>query len=146
MLAISVRRDAIDDDTIPHVDDAIEIDDRFGIVRDHDDGLTQILVELTKHLKNDFGILGVEIAGRLVGEENFGFVDDGAGDGNALLLAAGEFGRFVVHTTGETEHLGDDIEAVRIKAVAMNELSDGDIAFGGEGREKIEALKDEADF
>ncbi len=39
--------------------------------------------------------LGVEIAGRLVGEEHRRPRDDGARDGDALLLAAGQLGRRV---------------------------------------------------
>ena len=38
------------------------------------------------------GGAGVEVAGRLVGQDNFGAVHDGAGDGDALLLAAGKLG------------------------------------------------------
>ena len=33
---------------------------------------------------------GIEIAGRLVGKDNRRIVDDGAGDGDALLFAAGK--------------------------------------------------------
>src|SRR5580704_4751813 len=56
-LAISVRRHSVDDHAIPHVHHAVKIRRGFGIVRDHDDRLAQILVELPKHLQHDFGIL-----------------------------------------------------------------------------------------
>ena len=46
----------------------------------------------------------------------------------------------------EAQHFGDDIEAVRVVTIAVNELRDSDIAFGGERRQKIEALEHEADF
>jgi len=35
--------------------------------------------------------LGVEVSGGLVGEDDGGVIDQGAGDGDALALAAGEF-------------------------------------------------------
>ena len=39
---------------------------------------------------------GVEVAGRLVGQQQARLVGQGAGDGDALLLAAGQLGRLVV--------------------------------------------------
>ena len=47
-------------------------------------------VDAFKFLHDDMRRVGVEIASRLVGENNFGFRDDGAGDCGALLLTAGE--------------------------------------------------------
>jgi hypothetical protein len=35
---------------------------------------------------------------------------------------------------------------MRIEAISMDELGDGDVAFGAERRKQIETLKDEADF
>lgn len=40
----------------------------------------------------------------------------------------------------------DDFETVRIETVAVDELSNGDIASGGQGGKKIEALEDEPDL
>ena len=51
-----------------------------------------------------------------------------------------------MEASGKTQHFGDHIEAVWIEAIAVNELGDGDVAFGGEGGKQIETLKDEADF
>ena len=88
----------------------------------------------------------VQVSGRLVRQDNFRFVDDGARDGHALLLSAGQFRRPVLQAVGEAEHLGDDLKAVRIEAVAVNVLRDGDIAAGVERRQKVESLKYEADL
>src|SRR5260370_22277141 len=49
-------------------------------------------------------------------------------------------------TARQAEHLGYDIETVRIETVTMNKLRDGDIPFGRKGGEQIETLEDEADF
>jgi hypothetical protein len=43
---------------------------------------------------------GVEIAGGFVGVDDAGVVDERAGDGHALLLAAGKFGGQVMETLG----------------------------------------------
>src|SRR5271163_774825 len=141
-----VRRDAVDDDAVAHVNDAIEVGGGFGIVGDHYDGLAEILVQAAEHLEDDFGIFGVEIAGGLIGEKDFGFIDDGSGDGHALLFAPGHFRGAMMKPSIEAEHLGDHVEAMRIEAVAVDVLSNGDIAFGGERRKEIKALKNEADF
>lgn len=54
MLDMSVRWNAIDDDAVSHVNDAIEIDGGLGIVSDHDDGLAEVLVKAAKHFEDDF--------------------------------------------------------------------------------------------
>ena len=51
-----------------------------------------------------------------------------------------------MEATGKAQHFCDYVEAVRIEAIPVNELRDGDVALGGEGRKQIETLKDEADF
>ena len=55
------------------------------------------------------GGLGIEIAGRLVANENRRSVDDGARNRNALLLTAGKLIGKLVHLVleaNEAEHLG----------------------------------------
>ena len=52
----------------------------------------------------------------------------------------------MLEASGETQHFGDYVEAVRIKAISVDELRDGDVAFGAEGGKQIETLKDEANF
>ena len=99
MLAISVGRDAINDNAVAHVHDAIEVGDGFRIVRDHHDGLAQIFVQLAQHFEHDVGIFRVEVTRWLVGKQDFWFVDDRARDGHALLLAAGKLGRFVMQAS-----------------------------------------------
>ena len=48
--------------------------------------------------------------------------------------------------SNEPQHFCDYVEAVRIEAISVNELRDGDIAFSAERRKQIETLEDEADF
>ena len=49
--------------------------------------------------------LGVEVAGRLVGEQQRGRGDQRPGHGDPLLLAAGELVRLVVDPVGEAHQL-----------------------------------------
>ena len=57
------------------------------LVRDHDHGQT-FLSQLAHHAQHFFAQFGVERAGRLVEEHHLRFHGQGAGDGDALLLAA----------------------------------------------------------
>ena len=58
------------------------------------------------------GGVRIEIAGRLVGEQHPRRVGDGAGDRDALLLAAGQFGRPMGDAVGEAE-IGQDFLGAR---------------------------------
>src|ERR1700726_4081846 len=79
---------AIDHHTIAHVEHAIAVCGRVWIMRDHDDGLAKIAVELPKQRKNRLGIFRIQVAGGLVRQHQFGFADDGPGQRNALLLSS----------------------------------------------------------
>ena len=74
-----------------------------GIVRDHNHELG--LGDFLENLHDLLAGLGVESAGGLVGQENVWVVDEGAGDGDALHLAAGKFGRAFHHMVAETDSL-----------------------------------------
>ncbi len=58
-----------------------------GIMRDHHDGAS-LLMKFAQQPQHDFFILRVEIAGRFVGQNNLGIVDQSARDTDTLLLAA----------------------------------------------------------
>ena len=67
-----------------------------GVVGDHDDGLAEFLVEPLEEFQDFFGAGRVEVSGVFVVEDDVGVGDDGAGDGDALFLAAGELAGEVV--------------------------------------------------
>src|SRR6266481_5663858 len=94
------------DCAIAHVDDAVAHLRCFRVVRDHEHRLSELLVGITQHLQDDFGILRVQVAGRLVSQDNRRLIDQRSRQRHALLLAAGKFGRPVVETPGNSQHLG----------------------------------------
>ena len=65
------------------------------IVR-HQDHRDPLGVELLEHPQDFDAGVRIEVAGRLVGQEQGGVVDQGPGDGHPLLLAARHLRRFVV--------------------------------------------------
>ena len=79
------------------------------VVGGDDDGGAEP-VHFLEELHQTLGLGVIEIAGGFVGEEQAGAVDDGSGDGDALLLAAGQLGWSGVGLPGEAdpaEHFAD---------------------------------------
>ena len=76
---------------------------QLGVVRDHDDEL--LVRDLLQDVHDLDGGLGVERAGRLVGQQDLGVVDKGAGNGHALHLATGHLVRALVELVAEADLL-----------------------------------------
>ena len=77
------------------------------VVRDHHDGLAVLAVELLQQSQDLLRGLAVEVAGRLVADEERRVRNDRA-HGDSLLLAAGELGRAVLGAVTETDQLERD--------------------------------------
>ena len=76
---------------------------------DHDDGGAGG-VEFGEHFHDGVAVGGVEIAGGFVGQEYGWIAGQSAGDGDALLLAAGELSgivRAAMRDLDAFEHVGD---------------------------------------
>ena len=81
--------------------------------------------------RHDFaGIVGVEVAGRFVGQQDGRAVDDGAGDAQALLLAAGERDRRGLFARRSRPTLSSAARARRARlAAAKPTISSGSITL-----------------
>ena len=88
---------------------------------------------------------GVEVAGRLVGEQHGRLGDERAGDRDALLLAAGELRRLVVAALGEADALDQRVD--RRASGLRPAIASGseDVLLRGQRRQQVEGLEDEAD-
>ena len=141
-----------EDSAVVEGDDAEGVLGHVGVVGDHEDGAAAAVGGGGGDLFEDFGhVLGVgfvEVAGGFVGEEDGGVVGEGAGDGDALLFAAGEIGGAAVGFGFEADlgeqFLGADA-ALAAGEAAEFEHREGDVFFGGEFRQQEMELKDEAD-
>ncbi len=90
----------------------------------------------------------VEVAGGLVGQQDGGVVDQRAGDGHALALAAGKLVGLVVHALfqvhlpqgllGPLQPLGGGHAGIDQRQL--------DVVQRGGARQQVEGLEDEADF
>ncbi len=80
----------------------------FGevLIVGHDDEGDAVLAGQIEQDLHDFrAVDGIQISRRLVGEEDFRLVDDGAGDGDPLLFAARKLGGQVVHAITQADAL-----------------------------------------
>jgi hypothetical protein len=95
-LSGALRGGVGEDLAVADVDDAMGVLGDVGFVGDEDDGVAAG-VERVKEGHDFVAGFGVEVAGGLVGEDDGGPVDEGAGNGDALALTAGELVGLVVH-------------------------------------------------
>ena len=118
-----------------------------GVVGDHDDGFAEFLVEALEEGEDFLGGGGVEVAGGFVGEDEVGVGDDGAGDGDALFLAAGELaGKWSRRSPRPTSLRAVAALFAALAAGEAGELEgEFDVFEGGEDGDEVEGLEDEAD-
>src|SRR5438477_4978845 len=120
---------------------------RVRIVSHHDDRLLVFVVEPLQQGEHFAGRLCVEIASRLVGEQERRVGDYGARDGHSLLLPAGELARVVLLAVAE----GDDPERRHhvIAALLFRQVREQqrqfDVLERGQDGNQVVQLKDESD-
>ena len=121
------------------------------LVRDEQDGDAALLVQALEDAHDLDAGARVEVAGGFVGQDDRRLVDQRAGDGDALLLAAGELVRHVVIALAEPDRVErrqralvplGGLEAV-LRAVEQRQL---DVVERGRARQQVEALEHEADL
>jgi hypothetical protein len=130
--------------------DGEAVGEGFGkraFVGDHDDGHAELGLQFAEKSEDSFAGGGIEIPRGLVGEKNFWAIDEGAGDGDALLFAAGEFRGAMAEAMRKADALEGFADASgAICAIDFGEAKwEFDIFFECHAREKVEGLKDHAD-
>ena len=88
---------------VEHPADAVGGAQHLGVVGGADDGDAVAGVEFLEQLDDLGAGLRVEVAGGFVGENDARGVRQGAGDGDALLLAAGELEGLVVEAVAKAD-------------------------------------------
>ena len=117
----------------------------FRIMGDEDDGDT-LAVEVLEQGQDLQRGAAVEGTGRLVGEQEAGLVDERAGDGDALLLAAGKLHGAVMGSFGQA-HAAQRGERPLAPNLAVGPGIDHrqlDIGARIDARQQVELLEDEA--
>ena len=86
-------RDLADDLPVAQLDGAVPVGGGERVVRDHDDGqVAARCSSAAQQIEDGLAAARVEVAGRLVGEQQHRIGHQRAGDGDALLLAARQLG------------------------------------------------------
>ena len=116
----------------------------LGVVGDHDDGVA-VAVEVLEELGDDLLVGGVEVAGGLVGEQDGWVVDEGAGDADALLFAAGELAGQVLGAGGEADAF-EGGAGFGLVGHGVEVLGEHDVLERREVGDQVELLEDEADL
>jgi hypothetical protein len=134
-----------DDGTAMEEGDAVRyIPGELHVVGDEEHG-EAVIGEATEDVTDLLAEFGVEGGGGFVEEERARFHGEGAGDGDALLLSAGELGGTVMGAIGEANP-GEEFEGLGFDLAARAaEDMDGcfeDVFEGGEVREEVELLED----
>ncbi len=113
---------------------------------DHHDGLAE-LAHGGAHERQDLGAgARVEVAGRLVGEDDLGAAGERSGDGDPLLLAARELGRAVPQAVRRDRRSSTTWSNHSAIGLAAGEAGgQRDVLGRGERRDEVERLEDEAD-
>ncbi len=141
LLAVLVVVD-VGDVTVAHVDDAVGHAGDIGVVGDDGGGGAEFAIDAIDGFEDEDAGFGVKSAGRLVAEQDAGALGDGAGNGDTLLLAAGELGREMVHAGGEA----DEVEGFFGLHGGLRDFGNGgDVFEGGEAGDEVVELEDETD-
>ena len=129
---------------VGELDAAVGLARDVGIVRNHEDGVARAM-ELAEDFEHDGFVGSIEVAGRLIGENQLGLIDECASNGNALLLAAGELGGKMRQAVGKAD-AAQRFFGLRFVRDAVEVLRQHHVFDGVEIRDKMKLLEDEADF
>ena len=114
---------------------------------DHDHCRALFAIEGEDEVEDGAAGGAIEIAGGFVGEEDGRAEGKGAGEGDALLFAAGELDGVVIEAAGEADAVEEFAGAGAAAGIAAGEFhGEEHVFFGGEGGEEMVGLEDEADF
>jgi hypothetical protein len=120
-----------------------------GVVGDDDEGDVLGAVEVEEEVGDGVGGGGVEGSGGFVGEDEFGLIDEGAGDGGAEFFAAGELPGKVAEARGEADGFEELAGALFGGGGGFGPIAgeawDEDVFEDGELREEVVLLENEAE-
>ena len=132
-----------------HEDDAVgDLTGEAHLVGDDEHGHAAY-GQLLHHVEHLFDHLGVEGGGGLVEEHDFGLHGERAGDGDALLLAAGELAGVLVGLFGDAdavEQAHGRLLRLLLLHLAHVDRREGDVLDHGQMGEEVELLEDHAGF
>ena len=117
------------------------------IMRGHDESLPGVTAQLKEQLQNFVSGSFIEVAGRLVSQEQDRVMDESARDGHALLFATTEPVREGIEAVAKTDPLQQVFGAAVAFSVTSRQFHrQGDVFENGERRDQIEELEYDSDI
>src|SRR5512139_1146099 len=92
-------------DTFVEIPDGMRLFCRPWVVGHHDNSLTRFTIESIHQIEDFLRRNPVEVSGWLIGNQDGWVSDNGAGNGDALLLPSGELTGIMIHSTGKIDDL-----------------------------------------
>ena len=140
------QRHFVGEPAVAHVEHASGPACHFGRVRGQQDGDPQLAIELGHQRQHPRAVVGIEVAGGLVGDEQGRLVHERARDGRALHLAAGHFLWVVPQAMGDADALGQARGAAGGLAHGhpAQQARQRDVVAERQRRQQVEELEDEA--
>ena len=138
-----LRRAELLDPSLVHHDHAVGQGERLAlIVRDVEEGEAEPLLQALHLALHADAQVGVERAQGLVEQQDLRFGDQRAGNGDPLLLAAGELAHPAIEELAELHQFGDlaDLGLDRGLVVTAERQAEGDVLANVEMREQREVL------
>ena len=117
---------------------------QFRVVGDQHQGGAVLGLQVEQQVDDLMAGLAVQIAGRLVGQQQVGRRSEGAGERGALLLAAGELTGVVGQAVAEADRLETLGRAVEGVGPPGEFQGNGDVLQRRHGRHQVEVLKHDA--
>ena len=136
------------DSSVLDGDGAVRHGGQIWVVCDDDEGLVHLVAKAEKELVEFLCRLGVEVAGRLVGQHHGGLIDEGTCHGNALLLAARKLGGFMVFSFCKVQVFKQLFSSFCgfFLAHAANVCGNADVLDGGKFGQQVMELEHESNF
>ena len=121
------------------------------VSREEHDGDAVLVGHLAQEQQQVGALLGLEVAGGLVGEQDGGAADQGAGQRGALALGGGQLAGALVAAVGEADALEQGVDRLRLGSAAGDQQRQGDVLahrdrgqHGGGGEQEADALAPQA--
>ena len=130
--------------SVREFDAAVGLARDIGVVCNHEDGVAGF-VQITEDFEDDFFVGFVEIAGRLIGEDELGLIDERASDGDALLLASGKLRGEMREAISEPD-APEGFGGLMLVGHGVEILREHDVFERREIGDEVELLEYEADF
>ena len=121
------------------------------VAREEHHGDAVLVGDLAQQHQQVGALLGLELAGRLVGEQHRGAADQGAGEGGALALGGGQLAGALVVPVGEADALEQRVDRLGLGRAAGDQQRQGDVLahgdrgeHGGGGEQEADAVAPQA--